>query len=141
MLPDSTPNAPALFTRPSLNFLLGTPGSRKTWLAIDLAVCLATGQPWLDNRILPPDSLQSGWCSQPFYPLQSEPLCGERFGGQVEYLRQGSSSIVGGPGEAHAPGGGLGVRDPQGKTCRSPLNKEASLLAAIKENEIPYPAP
>ena len=38
---------PGLFARPSLNILVGDPGSKKTFLAIDLAVCVALGQPWL----------------------------------------------------------------------------------------------
>ena len=36
-----------LFGRPSLNFILGTFGSKKTWLGLDLAVSVATGKPWL----------------------------------------------------------------------------------------------
>lgn len=36
-----------LFNRPSLNFILGTPGSKKTWLALDLAVSVALGRGWL----------------------------------------------------------------------------------------------
>ncbi len=38
----------ALFPRPSLNFILGTFGSKKTWLALDLAVSVALGRGWLD---------------------------------------------------------------------------------------------
>jgi hypothetical protein len=39
---------PSLFARPSLNILVGDPGSKKTYLAMDLAVCIANGTPWLD---------------------------------------------------------------------------------------------
>jgi hypothetical protein len=38
-----------VFTRPSLNLLVGAPGVKKTWLALDLAVSVATGQPWLGH--------------------------------------------------------------------------------------------
>lgn len=34
-----------LFARPSLNLLVGDPGAKKTFLAIDLAVSVAMGQP------------------------------------------------------------------------------------------------
>lgn len=40
-----------LFTRPSLNLLVGDPGSKKTFLALDLAACVALGKPWLDRQI------------------------------------------------------------------------------------------
>jgi len=40
-----------LFTRPSLNLLVGDPGSKKTYLALDLAVCVALGQPWLGRPV------------------------------------------------------------------------------------------
>lgn len=36
-----------LFARPSLNLLVGDPGSKKSLTAIDLAVCVALGKPWL----------------------------------------------------------------------------------------------
>jgi len=36
-----------LFTRPSLNLLVGAPGTKKTYSALDLAVCVALGQDWL----------------------------------------------------------------------------------------------
>jgi len=36
-----------LFNRPSLNLIVGDPGSKKTYLALDLAVCVAMGLPWL----------------------------------------------------------------------------------------------
>lgn len=38
---------PGLFARPSFNLLVGDPGSKKTYLAMDLAVCVANGIPWL----------------------------------------------------------------------------------------------
>ncbi|UYN90435.1 MAG: AAA family ATPase [Anaerolineales bacterium] len=40
---------PNLFPRPSLNFLIGQPGAKKTYLATDLAACLALGKPWLNH--------------------------------------------------------------------------------------------
>lgn len=40
-----------VFTRPSLNLLVGAPGAKKTWLALDLAVSVASGQPWLGHPI------------------------------------------------------------------------------------------
>lgn len=40
-----------LFTRPSLNMLVGAPGAKKTWLALDLAVSVASGQPWLGHSV------------------------------------------------------------------------------------------
>ncbi|MCW5876758.1 MAG: AAA family ATPase [Anaerolineales bacterium] len=40
-----------LFTRPSLNILVGPPGVMKTWAALDLAVAVAAGQPWLDRPV------------------------------------------------------------------------------------------
>lgn len=39
-----------IFTKPSLNLLVGAPGAKKTWLAFDLAVSVATGQPWLGHE-------------------------------------------------------------------------------------------
>ncbi|MEX2160685.1 MAG: AAA family ATPase [Anaerolineales bacterium] len=42
-----------LFVRPSLNLLVGDPGAKKTYLAIDLAVCVATGKPWLGHPVKP----------------------------------------------------------------------------------------
>jgi hypothetical protein len=39
----------ALFPRSGLTFLLGPWSSKKTWLALDLAVCTASGQPWLGH--------------------------------------------------------------------------------------------
>ncbi len=39
-----------LLTRPSLNLLVGPPGSLKTWAALDLAVAVAAGQPWLGRK-------------------------------------------------------------------------------------------
>jgi hypothetical protein len=40
-----------LFPRPSLNMLVGGSGSKKTLLAIDLAVCVALGKPWLRHPV------------------------------------------------------------------------------------------
>lgn len=40
-----------VFARPSLNLLVGPPGSLKTWAALDLAVAVAAGQPWLDRPV------------------------------------------------------------------------------------------
>lgn len=40
-----------LFARPSLNILVGDPGSKKTLLALDLAVCVASGKPWLGHPV------------------------------------------------------------------------------------------
>jgi hypothetical protein len=42
---------PDLFVRPSVNFLVGEPGSKKTFLATDLAVCIAMGKPWLGHPV------------------------------------------------------------------------------------------
>jgi hypothetical protein len=36
-----------LLTLSSLNLLVGAPGAKKTFLAMDLAVCVALGKPWL----------------------------------------------------------------------------------------------
>lgn len=44
---------PSLFACPSVNFLLGPFLSKKTWLALDLAVSLASGSRWLGYLILP----------------------------------------------------------------------------------------
>ncbi len=38
---------PGFFARPSVNFLLGTFGAKKAWLALDLAISIAAGHPWL----------------------------------------------------------------------------------------------
>jgi hypothetical protein len=38
-----------IFERSSLNLIVGAPGSKKTWAAIDLAVSVASGQPWLGH--------------------------------------------------------------------------------------------
>jgi len=40
-----------LFAQPSLNLLVGDPGAKKTYLAIDLAVCVAMGKPWLAHSV------------------------------------------------------------------------------------------
>jgi hypothetical protein len=40
-----------LFIRPSLNVLVGNAGSKKTLFALDLAVCLALGKPWLGRSV------------------------------------------------------------------------------------------
>ncbi|MCW5875422.1 MAG: AAA family ATPase [Anaerolineales bacterium] len=40
-----------IITRPSLNMLVGAPGAKKTWLALDLAVSVASGQPWLGHPV------------------------------------------------------------------------------------------
>lgn len=37
-----------LITKGSVNLLVGEGGSKKTWAALDLAVCVATGAKWLD---------------------------------------------------------------------------------------------
>ncbi|MEX1275504.1 MAG: AAA family ATPase [Bacteroidota bacterium] len=42
-----------LFAQPSLNLLVGDPGSKKTFLAIDLAVSVAMGKPWLGHAVNP----------------------------------------------------------------------------------------
>lgn len=44
-----------LLTRPSLNLVVGDPGAKKSWLALDLAVCVAMGLPWLgcQTRAMP----------------------------------------------------------------------------------------
>ncbi len=42
-----------LLLRPSLNVLVGDPGAKKSLLAIDLAVSLALGQPWLGRKVMP----------------------------------------------------------------------------------------
>ncbi len=39
-----------IFARSSLNFIVGAPGTKKTWTAIDLAVAVASGQPWLGHN-------------------------------------------------------------------------------------------
>lgn len=46
-----------LFTRPSLNILVGDAGSKKTYLALDLAVCVALGKPWLGRPVKPTPAL------------------------------------------------------------------------------------
>jgi len=38
-----------LLTQSSLNLLVGAPGAKKTFLAMDMAVCVALGKPWLDR--------------------------------------------------------------------------------------------
>lgn len=40
-----------LLAQPSLTILVGNPGAKKTFLAIDLAVCVALGQPWLGRKV------------------------------------------------------------------------------------------
>lgn len=37
-----------LITKGSVNLLVGEGGAKKTWALLDLAVCVATGAPWLD---------------------------------------------------------------------------------------------
>lgn len=41
------------FTLPSFNLIVGPPGAKKTLLAIDLAVSVAAGRPWLDHSVRP----------------------------------------------------------------------------------------
>ncbi|MBX3049616.1 MAG: AAA family ATPase [Anaerolineales bacterium] len=40
-----------VFARPSLNLLVGPPGSLKTWAALDLAVAVAAGLSWLGRAV------------------------------------------------------------------------------------------
>lgn len=40
-----------LFAQPTFSMLVGDPGSKKTFLAIDLAVCVALGKPWLGHPV------------------------------------------------------------------------------------------
>lgn len=40
-----------LLARPSLNLLVGAPGSKKTLAAFDLAICVALGKPWLSRQV------------------------------------------------------------------------------------------
>ncbi len=42
-----------LLPAPSLTLLVGDPGTKKTFLAIDLAVCIALGKPWLGRTTEP----------------------------------------------------------------------------------------
>jgi len=42
-----------LFAQPSLNLLVGDPGTKKTYLAIDLAVSVALGKSWLGHPVNP----------------------------------------------------------------------------------------
>lgn len=37
----------------SVNFLIGAPGAKKSWLALDLAVCVANAKPWLGHSTAP----------------------------------------------------------------------------------------
>lgn len=37
-----------LITKASVNLLVGEPGSKKTWAALDMAVCVSMGRNWLD---------------------------------------------------------------------------------------------
>lgn len=39
------------FTTPSLTLLVGDPGAKKSFLALDLAVCIAAGTPWLGRTV------------------------------------------------------------------------------------------
>jgi hypothetical protein len=39
-----------LLAAPSLSLLVGDPGTKKTFLALDLAVCIALGQDWLGHQ-------------------------------------------------------------------------------------------
>jgi len=39
-----------IFDRSTLNLIVGAPGSKKTWAAIDLAVSVASGHEWLGHR-------------------------------------------------------------------------------------------
>jgi len=40
-----------LLPQPSLTVIVGDPGSKKTYLAIDLAACVALGKPWLGRPV------------------------------------------------------------------------------------------
>jgi len=55
------PARPALvqgvISRPSLNLLVGAPGAKKTWLALHLAACVATGLRWLGRSTQPTPAL------------------------------------------------------------------------------------
>lgn len=41
----------SIFPRSSVSMLVGASGSKKTFLAIDLAVCVALGKPWLGHAV------------------------------------------------------------------------------------------
>jgi phage/plasmid primase-like uncharacterized protein len=47
VLPPIEPMVEGLIRKGSINQLVGSPGSGKSWLAMDLALCFATGYPWL----------------------------------------------------------------------------------------------
>ena len=64
-----------LFDRSSLNLLVGAPGTKKTWTAIDLAVCVASGRPWLGHSTTPRSSGEK--------LVPSEPLRGDE-GSEIE---------------------------------------------------------
>lgn len=112
-----------ILSRSSLNLLVGDPGSKKTYMAIDLAFCVAMGKPWLGCPIgtsgipspLPISSGNQGDNSQQSEPLQRRE---NRKADQEDsidalFMRRGVW------GQCNAPSGGLGVRDPQGRKCRS----------------------
>jgi hypothetical protein len=41
-----------ILSRSSLSLLVGNPGSKKTYMAVDLALCVAMGKPWLGCSVL-----------------------------------------------------------------------------------------
>ncbi|MCL5429819.1 MAG: AAA family ATPase [Chloroflexi bacterium] len=47
--PVSEPVVDGIFNPSSVNLIAGAPGTKKTWLALDLAVSVASGQPWLGH--------------------------------------------------------------------------------------------
>ncbi len=57
--------AGALFEVPSLNIVYGAPGTLKSFLLQDLAVCVAAGQEWLIARALAKTSRAGGDCDAP----------------------------------------------------------------------------
>ncbi|MBX3002500.1 MAG: AAA family ATPase [Anaerolineales bacterium] len=72
-LPARTWSVHGLFHRPGLFMLIGDPGSRKSFTAVDLAVCVAAGKPWLTRATQPGPVLfvdEQGWPE----PAFGEPL-------------------------------------------------------------------
>ncbi len=104
-----------LLAQPSLTMLVGDPGSKKTLLAIDLAVCVALGQPWLAHSVKQGPVL--------FIDEQSGP---SQFWSRLNSALKGHAAVAETP-LHYASLSGQGLRD---KESAAALTKRAQALGA-----------
>lgn len=131
-----------ILSRSSLNLLVGNPGSKKTYMAVDLALCVAMGKPWLGcpigTRGIPsPAAIEGG--ETPSLPtignqgddsLQSEPLQ-RRENRKPDQEDSTDASLMrrGSGGNAMPPAGVWGSETPKDKNIDHPLSNSSSKIS------------